>query len=539
MGWNRLIILLAFTVIFSAATAQVNRYMVFFKDKAGTSYSTNAPKAFLSQRAIDRRIQQGIAVIEQDFPVNAGYVQGVAATGASVFFPTRWMNGVLMQCDVSVLTAVQALSFVDHVELVAPNARLANGRKKNNKAIKAQEAPAKTQAQLQLIGLDEMQEAGYKGENMLVAIFDGGFPGVNTAAPFHHIIQENRIDLLASRDFVGNTDNVFQYDEHGTEVFSVIAANQDGVFTGGSYEANYQLYVTEDTDSEYRIEEYNWLFAAERADSAGVDIVNSSLGYYDFDDATMNYAKKAMDGKTTVISQAAQWAANRGMVIVCSAGNEGATAWQIITAPADAKDVLAVASVTSGGARSGSSSIGPSADGRVKPDVAAMGVSTSIIRPDGTTSIATGTSLSAPLVTSLAAGVWERYPKLSNKEVIDVIRKSASQAKNPDNLLGYGIPNFKAVVNYIEQLPQEDTFEVYPNPVNHDTLTIRPFDPNQVATCQLELVSAQGAVVFQGETTFSWLNRVYTVNLAPVSSGYYFLRLTWGDKRFTYKLIKI
>ncbi|AYB32903.1 S8 family peptidase [Chryseolinea soli] len=539
MAWNRLIVLLGFIFISSVATAQVNRYMVFFKDKAGTSYSTSAPKAFLSQRAVDRRIQQDIAITEQDFPVNAGYVQSVAATGASVFFPTRWMNGVLVQCDVSVLTAVQALSFVDHVEWVAPNARLANGRKKNNKAVKAQEAPAKTQAQLQLIGLDEMQEAGYKGENMLVAIFDGGFPGVNTATPFHHLIQENRIDLLASHDFVGNTDNVFQYDEHGTEVFSVIAANQDGVFTGGSYEANYQLYVTEDTDSEYRIEEYNWLFAAERADSAGVDIVNSSLGYYDFDDATMNYAKNAMDGKTTVISRAAQWAADRGMVIVCSAGNEGATAWQIITAPADAKDVLAVASVTSGGARSASSSIGPSADGRIKPDVAAMGVSTSIIRPDGTTSIATGTSLSAPLITSLAAGVWERYPKLSNKEVIDVIRKSASQAKNPDNLLGYGIPNFRAVVNYIEQMPQEDTFDVYPNPVNHDTLTIRPFDPNQVATCRLELLSAQGAVVFQGETTFSWLNRAYTVNLAPVSSGYYVLRVTWGDKRFTYKLIKI
>jgi len=539
MGWNRLIILQALVFIASAATAQVNRYMVFFKDKAGTSYSTGTPKAFLSQRAIDRRIQQGIAVTEQDLPVNAGYVQSVAATGASVFFSTRWMNGVLVQCDVSLLTTMQALSFVDHVELVAPNARLANGRKKNNKAVKAQEAPAKTQAQLQLIGLDDMQEAGYKGENMLVAIFDGGFPGVNTATPFHHIFQEHRIDLAASHDFVGNTDNVFQYDEHGTEVFSVIAANQDGVFTGGSYEANYQLYVTEDTDSEYRIEEYNWLFAAERADSAGVDIVNSSLGYYDFDDASMNYAKKALDGKTTVISRAAQWAADRGMVIVCSAGNEGATAWQIITAPADAKDVLAVASVTSGGARSGSSSIGPSADGRIKPDVAAMGVSTSIIRPDGTTSIATGTSLSAPLVTSLAAGVWERYPGLSNKEVIDVIRQSASQAKNPDNLLGYGIPNFKAVVNYVEQLPQEDTFEVFPNPVYHDTLTIRPFDPNQVATCQLELLSAQGSVVFQGETTFSWLNRAYTVNLAPVASGYYFLRVTWGDKRFTYKLIKI
>src|SRR5690606_22602049 len=151
--------------------------------------------------------------------------------------------------------------------------------------------------------------------------------------PFQHIFDDARMNLTVSTDFVRNTNDVFQYDDHGTQVFSVIAAFQEGLFTGGSYEAEYQLYVTEDVSSEYRIEEYNWLFAAERADSAGVDVVNSSLGYYDFNDSNMNYTQSAMDGKTTVASKAAQMLADRGVIVVCSAGNEGNIAWKLITAP--------------------------------------------------------------------------------------------------------------------------------------------------------------------------------------------------------------
>jgi subtilisin family serine protease len=322
-------------------------------------------------------------------------------------------------------------------------------------------------------------------------------------------------------------------------VFSVIAAFQDGNFVGGSYEAKYQLYVTEDVNTEFRIEEYNWLFAAERADSSGVDVINASLGYYDFDDTSMNYSKADMDGNTTVVTKAAQLAADRGIVIVCSGGNEGGLAWQIITAPADARDVLGVASVNSAGQRSTSSSVGPSADGRVKPDVAALGVNTTVIKPDGSTGTASGTSLASPLVTSLAAGVWQRYPQLTNKEVIDVIRKSASQANSPDFLIGYGIPNFKAVANYLDEQPQANPFEVYPNPVLADTLTIRPFDPERVTSCRVELLSSQGQVVHSTDAGFSWLNRTYTADLSQFAAGMYYLRILWGDKRYTFKLVKV
>lgn len=540
MGWSRRNITMLLILLSSTGWAQVNRYLVFFKDKAGTAYSTSAPLDFLSQRSIDRRIRQGIPISSADFPVNKNYVEGVKAAGADTFFSTRWMNGVLVQCDASAIPAIEALAFVDRVEFVAPNGRLlTGGRKRTELKTKEIKTASSTQFQLQMIGLDEMHNAGHQGENIVIGIFDGGFQGVDVALPFQHIFDEGRMNLSVSKDFVTNSGDVFQYDDHGTQVFSVIAAYQDGLYTGGSYEAEYQLYVTEDVASEYRIEEYNWLFAAERADSAGVDVVNSSLGYYDFNDRSMDYPKSAMDGKTTIVTKAAQMLADKGVVVVCSAGNEGSIAWQIITAPADAKDVLAVANVNGVGLRAGSSSIGPAADGRIKPDVAALGVNTSVIKSNGSLGSASGTSLAAPLITSLAAGVRQRYPDLSGIEIIDAIRKSGSQSANPDNLLGFGIPNFKGVVNYIEKSHQENVFEVYPNPVTRDSITVSPFDPDQVKSCKVEVLTSQGQTVYEASVTFSWTNRTHTSYVNSLPSGVYFMRIWWGAKRFTYRVVKV
>lgn len=531
---------LAACLICVCANAQTNRYIVFFKDKTGTPFSLSEPSAYLSPRAIDRRMEQGIAVTEKDLPVVPAYIAGVAAAGTQTFFSTRWLNALLVECEASRIPALTQLAYVDHVEFVAPGSRLsAGGRKRQYSRTKTHVEGTRTSAQLTMLGLDVMQDAGYRGENMLIALFDGGFSGVNLASPFQHIFQEQRLDADACVDFVANSGNVFQYDDHGTAVFSVIAAYQDGNYVGGSYEATYQLYVTEDASTEYRIEEFNWLFAAERADSAGVDIISSSLGYYDFDDPTMNYAKSQMDGKTTIVSRAAQWAAERGILVVCSAGNEGSNQWQMITAPADAHDVLSVASVTSGGQRAPSSSKGPSADGRIKPDVAAMGVGTAIIKPDGSSGNLNGTSLAAPLITSLAAGVWQRYPHLSSRAVIEAIRNSASQAASPDSLTGYGIPHFRAVVNYIESHPQEEVFAVYPNPVTGDTLVVKPADPTAVTSCRIELISSDGKVLNTQDVSFSWLNRAYTADLSTYRTGLYFVRVIWQDRRYVYRVVKL
>lgn len=536
---KRLSIFIGLMAMTAAGFAQENRYMVFFKDKAGTPYNVLEPLEFLSQKAIDRRIEQDVAVTSQDFPVNTEYVQGVRNSGADVFFTTRWMNGVLIQCQPSLLASIEALSFVDHVEFVAPQPRLIpNGRKERSSRRKNVPTGVETQTQLQMIGIPDMHGDNNRGEGIDIAIFDGGFQGVDLTAPFAHIFSEGRFNSALSHDFVRNTDNVFQYDDHGTEVFSVIAAYIPDVFTGGAYDANYQLYVTEEIGPEYRVEEYNWLFAAERADSAGVDIINSSLGYYDFDMSSMNYTQAQMDGETTVVTRAAQWAADRGIVVVCSAGNEGNLAWKIITAPADAEGVIAVANVTSQGVRNSSSSIGPAADGRIKPDLAALGSGVRTIVASGSITSSSGTSLSAPLITSLVAGVWQRFPSLTRKTLIETLKNTASQANNPDNQLGYGIPNYNAVVNYLEQSLQQNIFEVYPNPVA-DTLNIRPIDPEEITGCEIEIISSQGQLIEKHLASFSWLNNKYQADISHLSDGLYYVRVWVDGHWFVFKVLKV
>jgi hypothetical protein len=517
-----------------------SRYMIFFKDKEGTSYSVSRPLEFLSQKAVDRRIRQNITITSQDFPVNASYVQGVRNTGAEIFFPTRWMNGLLVHCESSLIPAIQALPFVERVEFVAPPQKnMSGGRKSANLRKKNEKAGIETASQLQMLGITEMHQEEYRGEGITIAVFDGGFPGVNVTEPFQHIFSEGRFNATASHDFVRNTKNVFQYDDHGTEVFSVIAAFSADVFTGGAYKANYQLYVTEEAGTEYRVEEYNWMFAAERADSAGVDIVSSSLGYYDFDISSMNYTTGQMDGKTTVVTRAAQWVAERGIVVVSSAGNEGnIPSWRIVAAPSDAVDIIAVGNVNVQGIRASSSSMGPTADGRIKPDVVALGTGVRVIAQGGGLSSASGTSLSTPLVTGLVAGIWQRYPDLTGKELMEGLRKSASIASNPNIEIGYGIPNYRSFVNYQEVTQQINLFEVFPNPTA-DTITLRPNDPEQIQTCIIELVSAQGQVLAKDTATFNWLNPVYQTNLSHLSQGIYYLRVWLGQQSFIFKVVKM
>jgi serine protease AprX len=517
--------------------AQVNRYIVVFKNKQGSPYSAALPQQFLSQKAIDRRVRQGIAVDEKDIPVLETNVTALRGAGADVFFRSRWMNAVLVQCDASMLPTLQGLVMVDRIELVAPEARLARGGRKRGEAkIRATGAEV-TDTQLSMVGIDAMHADGFLGQGVTIAVLDAGFPGVDTAPAFSTLFAEGRIELAASHDFIHNTNNVFQYDSHGTEVFSVIAAHQEGTFTGGAYGARYQLYVTEDATDEYRIEEYNWLFAAERADSAGADIIQSSLGYYDFDDASMNYSKAALDGKTTVITRAAQWAADRGIAVVCSAGNEGAVGWQLITAPADARGVLAVASVNSDRIRASSSSKGPSADGRVKPDVAAQGVSTNVIKPNGGLGTVSGTSLAAPIITSLVAGVWQRYPELTAAELLEAIRLSGSQVGKPDSLLGYGIPQYKNIENYFAQR-REHPFRLYPNPIEDDSLRVRSFLPEEFDTCLVELVSADGKRVVQKTLNFSAQTPEQVVDLSLLGTGLYICRISWTGGSLTQKLLR-
>ncbi len=550
MALIRFVACVAFLISTLSATGQVNRYMVFFKDKNGTPYTISQPDQFLSEKAIARRLVQNISVTELDLPVNPAYIAQVGGTGAEVYYRSRWFNAVLVQCDQSLITNITALSSVDHVEYVAPGSKLVpSGRKHFNLRKKGTQADV-TELQLTMLGINYAHQLDRRGEDMTIALLDAGFQGVNTVDPFKHLFDEGRVDQNVSYDFVYNTTNVFQYDDHGTEVLSVIAAEVPDAFTGGAPNAKFQLYVTEDVSSEYRIEEYNWAFAAERADSAGADIINSSLGYYDFDSESMNYTKEQMDGKTAVSTRAAQWASERGIVVVVSAGNEGnISSWRIIAAPADAEGVLSVGNVDAQGNKSSSSSIGPSADGRIKPDVCALGAGVKTIKPTGSIGSASGTSLSAPLVTSLVAVVWQHYrdEELTSVEIIDLLKKSASNAATPNNNIGYGIPHFQAAVNYWEREKndQQEMFlvlptrvAVYDTNINAALVKLRPKDPDLITSCYVELISSIGQTIAAQDVTFNWLNREYVTDFTTLSPGVYFMRVTFENKKYVFRIVR-
>lgn len=539
MGTRRTGLVLVLLMLSLAGWAQVNRYMVYFKDKTGTPYTIGTPNQFLTARSIERRQEQGIAINEDDLPVNPAYVSQLVSSGANVLYTSRWMNGALVQCDVSQLGSLEGLPVVERVELAAPNEKpSATGRHRGGRQTNNRVESVVNQFQLGMLGLDYMHSGGYTGNGVFIAVLDDGFQGVNNITPFQPLFAGDHVDMENSFDFVHKQADVFLFDDHGTEVLSVMAAYEDGVYTGGAYEADYVLFVTEDIATEYRIEEYNWLIAAERADSLGVDIIHTSLGYYSFDDASMNYAQSDMDGSTTIITQAAAHAVARGMVVVASAGNEGARPWQIITAPADGRDLLAVGGVTSEGVKSNGSSTGPSADGRIKPDVAALGVSTSTVKSSGNTGFSSGTSLAAPLVTSLVAGLWQRYPELTNLQVMQLVRESASQASTPDNLIGYGIPNFRAAVNLKEYRQQDAPFAVYPNPIAGN-VSIRPNSPETISKCRLQMISLSGQLMLDYDVSFDWLHREYTATTQDLPSGLYILRIFHDENLFTFKVVKL
>lgn len=541
MEFNKLSVVLLLALTSFICHAQVNRYMVFFEKRNESAYAATSPEEFLTPRALVRREREKMSVTIEDFPVDPKYLNRIDSAGGEIIHVTRWLNGALVQCDASLISVLGGLPGVIKTELVArgPKPTSTGGRIRGGGRSKDGHAGTLTQAQLSMLGIDEMHAAGFRGEGISIAVFDSGFPGVNSTAPFVHLFSDGRIHTDVSYDFVHGTPNVFAHDDHGTRTFSILAAYEQDVFTGGAYKADFTLFITEDDLSEYKVEEYNWLFAAEKADSLGVDIISSSLGYYDFDDSSLNYSKSDIDGKTAVSTLAASMAAQRGILVVVSAGNEAFNSWGTITAPADAENILAVGGTTSSGKKYASSSPGPSADGRIKPDLAALGTGVSIITGSGNKTTGTGTSYSAPLVAGLAAGVWQKNPELTVTELIELIKSTASQFDQPDNLLGYGIPNYRALITKTEWKEQDEVFEVYPNPVNADTLNIRPRNPEEIDSCTIEIVSMDGRLILKKEIDFTWLNGIYTADCSTLPPGVYYLHIRSNNHAVSLKFVKI
>lgn len=531
--------ILVVLILLSLQVYGQDRYFVFFKDRNNSPYSISTPAAFLSARSIERRQDQNIAIVEEDLPVNPDYVAQVKTAGANTFFSSRWWNGVLVEADHAAITAVNALSFVRESVLVAPGEGSSSGRKPSIREKKNQTSDQPVnQFQLQQIGLDEMHAAGYRGEGVLIAVLDSGFPGVNASAPFASMRNEGRIKQTFN--FVTRSADVYSTsDDHGTEVLSVIGAYSEGSYTGGAHKADFLLYVTEFVPTEFRVEEYNWTVAAERADSAGVDVINSSLGYNTFDDGSMDYEKSELTGEVAVITRAARKAIEKGIIVVCSAGNEGANSWRLVTPPADAKGILSTGAINMAGTITVISSRGPTADNRIKPDVVALGSGTSVVRANGSLGAASGTSLASPLIASLAAGVRQAFPDLTAAEIYDVITKSADRALNPDNTYGYGLPHFRAIINYMEEtVPTATTISVFPNPITGDTMYIQMTEPTTQPVL-IDIYDSVGKRVAKSELFTTWLNAPLQFDISAFTSGLYFVRISSGSQTTALKFVRL
>lgn len=521
----------------STAWSQQNRYVVTFSSKQGTPFSIVDPNRFLSVKALERRARNGVLVTAEDLPVSPLFVTQLRAAGVEVYHTSRWLNAALIQALPNQIPSLQALPFVAEVLQVAPGRRL-TGRTQTKTKLKegnSASAAAATRIQLQMVGLTTMLDEGVTGKGVNVAVFDSGFEGVPSISFFQHLYADGR--LKDSYDFVARSGNVHQYDDHGTEVLSIMAGLNPNTFVGGAHGADYHLYVTEDISSEYRVEEWNWLFAAERADSAGVDVIVASLGYNTFDDPSMDYRTTDLNGTTAIVSRAATEAAKRGIVVVTSAGNEGNDpSWRLVTPPGDAIGTLAVGSVNASGVRSSFSSLGPTADGRIKPEVVALGSGTALIRRTGGISTGSGTSYAAPLVASLVSGALQRYPDITRAELIEALQQSASLAATPNNQLGFGIPNYSGVVDFFESRKIDEPIEIYPNPAQN-LVSIRIQNGLQ-EEIRVVLTDLAGRVQIDRSVKITRQYDPIDIDLSKLPAGIYFVKVNRASQAKTIRLVK-
>jgi subtilisin family serine protease len=525
-----------------------DRYAVFFKFKPQKEYSLGSPSKFLTEKAIQRRLREKFPLDSLDLPVTASYIQGISLLSQELLYVSKWLNAAIVVTDAEGKKKMEGLPFVQKVDWIAKGFISRTGNRISTEISSAQpkkwvlEESDRTAAsydfQNELLGIPAMHQAGFTGKGITVAVFDSGFPGLDKAIAFSHLFTNSQVlgQLNVVRPWI---KDVFRDNEHGTQVASLILANQAGTLVAGAHQANVIFAITEDVATEYPIEEFNWVRAAEYVDSLGVDIINSSLGYLDFDEPSLTYTKSQLDGKTTYVTRGASLAAKRGILVVNSVGNYGSAGSSSLVAPADADGILAVGAVNSSSTVSAFSSRGPTADGRIKPELVAFGQSPVLIRGSGQVGAASGTSFSAPQIAALTAGLWQAKPEWTKDELLTNLLKSGSQYATPDQNLGYGIPNFRSAF-YGTLLGLNEEVElssnVYPNPLRTESLGIR-FGKELRMT--LQILDSSGRKVGERVGERSAVQDPYLFNLAELPSGIYFIQLLDGKEIAYKKLIKL
>lgn len=450
---RKLISFLAIALLATGASAQQDtlKYRISLKDKAATEYSLKKPEKYLSAKAIERRRKQNLPIDSTDLPVCRKYIDEIRKQGVKIVVTGKWDNFVTVSCnDTTLIDRIAALPFVLSTEKVwiSPGAgkpSMATERDSvlNQPTIHPDSIYGRAITQIQMSNGDKLHEAGFKGQGMTIAVIDAGFHNVDK------ITAMQNIRILGTKDFVNQQADIFAESSHGMSVLSCIGMNRPDIMTWTAPEASFWLLRSEDEYSEHLVEQDYWSAAVEFADSVGVDVINTSLGYYSFDDKSKNYKYRDLDGRHALMSRQASHIADKGMILVCSAGNSGAGSWKKITPPGDADNVLTVGAIDKRAVLATFSSVGNTADHRVKPDVVAVGVGSDVIRTDGNQGRANGTSFSSPIMCGMVTCLWQACPTLTAKEVIELVRRSGDRAGFPDNIYGYGVPDmWKAYNDY-------------------------------------------------------------------------------------------
>lgn len=542
---------LSFLLMFLAATmfaqAQVatNIYWVQFTDKEGSPYSIDNPEAYLSPRALQRRANLNIAIDEYDLPVNPQYLQAVADCGAEIINPSKWLNGVSVHVtDPSVIEAINALDCVMTVRN-CPNDLKAQEQKERWLANEMKPAASTRSSkgfyggaedQVKQLNVDVLHDMGFDGTGVIIAVLDGGFEGAENTSCFDNMREEGR--LLGTRDFVYGSNSVYTQSTHGTSCLSTMGAYDPNNMVGTAYKASYYLIHTEDGDSENIIEEYNWVSGAEYADSLGVDVCSTSLGYITFDMSQWDHPYQHYDGKTAPMSIGAEIAASRGMICMNAAGNEG-DGNCTLGIPADAEHIVTVGAVNAAGDRASFSSVGPTYDGRIKPDVMAMGEGTYVASGYGSWwpyYNGNGTSFATPVLAGAVACLRQARPYSSVQEICDALRACGNRAENPDSKYGYGIPDFSQALELLKveehAVAANEIINVYPNPSQGEVKVAL----KEGAKADVTVYDITGRQLYT--YTFNGLNHTTLENyLNTLGTGVYFINAVSELGSQTVKLV--
>ena len=527
-------------------------YLVSFNNKNNSNYSLSNPSAYLSERSIYRRLNAKINIDSTDLPVTKRNLDSLLSYGAIINYTSKWLNAALIFIDDSTkLEAINNSTIVNNIQFLAPRLNIKKSSTKQLK-YKARKSiinidyenianSAETYHRIRMIELNQLIKEGKTGQEIQIAVFDNGFKNVNKLDAFSHLFNNGQI--LGFKNFTTGGQDVFNSGVHGTYVLSTMGAYVENLFTGSAIGADYYLFQTEDNRYELPIEEVNWLIAAEYADSLGVNIITSSLGYTTYDSAQYNHHKSELDGKTTIVSKAASFAAAKGILVFNSAGNSGKKPWHKISFPADAKNILAVGSIDKNYETSSFSSFGYSADGRVKPDITAIGEKAALINYLGDLIRGNGTSFSNPFMAGAAASLMSATNNTNAQQIRTSIIQSSHQYLNPDSTQGYGIPNvyLASLLLNIDTVPvikENNSFEAIPNPFINEFHIL--FNSHNSTKFDIEIYDYSGRLVFsKASVQISQGKNFYSVrDLSNLSQGIYIVSIIIEGTRISKKIVK-